>query len=109
MGMKFTAMLRVEFEMEDRAPENLAEMRLGTQWAIPKRDLLMLGRKRCLEKKMRANFVIITKRAALFCIAVAAALLSAETSKAQSNLPVCPLIATGGTIAMKIDPIKQAP
>src|SRR5438552_17314537 len=26
-----------------------------------------------------------------------------------ANLPVCPLIATGGTIAMKIDPIKKAP
>ena len=58
---------------------------------------------------MRANFVIIINRAALVCIAVAAALLLADTSKAQSNLPVCPLIATGGTIAMKIDPIKQAP
>ena len=58
---------------------------------------------------MRANLVLITTRAALVCIAVAAALLPADTSKAQSNLPVCPLIATGGTIAMKIDPIKQAP
>ena len=57
---------------------------------------------------MRANLVLITNRAALVCIAVAAALLP-DTSKAQSNLPVCPLIATGGTIAMKIDPIKQAP
>ena len=31
------------------------------------------------------------------------------TQQAQSNLPVCPLIATGGTIAMKIDPVKHAP
>ena len=58
---------------------------------------------------MRASLVLITNRAALVCIAVAAALLPADTSNAQSNLPVCPLIATGGTIAMKIDPIKQAP
>ena len=58
---------------------------------------------------MRASLVLITNRAALVCIAVAAALLPADTSKAQSDLPVCPLIATGGTIAMKIDPIKQAP
>jgi L-asparaginase len=28
---------------------------------------------------------------------------------AQAQLPVCKLIATGGTIAMKIDPVKQAP
>ncbi len=54
---------------------------------------------------MRANLVLFTNRAAPICIAVAAALLAADTSKAQSNLPVCSLIATGGTIAMKIDPI----
>jgi len=30
MGMKLTAMLKVEFEMEDGAPENLAESRLET-------------------------------------------------------------------------------
>jgi hypothetical protein len=30
MGMKLTAMLKVEFEMEDGAPDNLAEIRLGT-------------------------------------------------------------------------------
>jgi L-asparaginase len=28
---------------------------------------------------------------------------------AQAQLPVCKLIATGGTIAMKIDPVKKAP
>lgn len=28
---------------------------------------------------------------------------------AQAELPVCKLIATGGTIAMKIDPVKKAP
>jgi len=42
-------------------------------------------------------------------IAVAALLLPARAQQAQSNLPVCPLIATGGTIAMKIDPVKKAP
>jgi hypothetical protein len=30
MGMKLTAMLKVEFEMEDGAPENLAKIRLET-------------------------------------------------------------------------------
>jgi L-asparaginase len=42
-------------------------------------------------------------------IVVAALILPARAQQAQSNLPVCPLIATGGTIAMKIDPVKQAP
>jgi L-asparaginase len=42
-------------------------------------------------------------------IAVATLILPARAQQAQSNLPVCPLIATGGTIAMKIDPVKQAP
>ena len=43
-------------------------------------------------------------------IAVVALILPARAQQqAQSNLPVCPLIATGGTIAMKIDPVKQAP
>lgn len=40
--------------------------------------------------------------------ALIAALLPAPLY-AQAQLPVCPLIATGGTIAMKIDPIKKAP
>jgi L-asparaginase len=42
----------------------------------------------------------------------AAALLMAvapSPSSAQNSLPVCPLIATGGTIASKIDPVKKAP
>jgi L-asparaginase len=42
----------------------------------------------------------------------AAALLMAvapSPSSAQNTLPVCPLIATGGTIASKIDPVKKAP
>ena len=30
MGMKWTARLRVDFEMEDGVPENLAETRLRT-------------------------------------------------------------------------------
>ncbi len=48
--------------------------------------------------------------AGLFCATLAALVLAGgEASQAQSNLPVCPLIATGGTIAMKIDPVKQAP
>src|SRR5262245_50161908 len=29
--------------------------------------------------------------------------------QAEQNPPVCTLIATGGTIAMKIDPVKHAP
>jgi L-asparaginase len=47
-------------------------------------------------------------RAALLYTSLVIVLLPGET-QAQSNLPVCPLIATGGTIAMKIDPVKQAP
>src|SRR6516225_9547900 len=42
-------------------------------------------------------------------IAAAALVLPARAQQAPSNLPVCPLIATGGTIAMKIDPVKHAP
>jgi L-asparaginase len=42
-------------------------------------------------------------------IAVAAVIIPAKAQQAGSNLPVCPLIATGGTIAMKIDPVKHAP
>ena len=41
---------------------------------------------------------------ALLCVTVLR-----TTAIAQNNLPVCPLIATGGTIAMKIDPVKKAP
>jgi len=33
---------------------------------------------------------------------------SPDISSAQNGLPVCPLVATGGTIAMKIDPVKNA-
>jgi L-asparaginase len=33
---------------------------------------------------------------------------SPDISRAQNSLPVCPLVATGGTIAMKIDPVKNA-
>ena len=59
---------------------------------------------------MCVNLVIITSRAALIlCTALPMALLPVEAAQAQSNLPVCPLVATGGTIAMKIDPVKQAP
>src|SRR6266700_4570163 len=49
------------------------------------------------------------RTAALACVAVAALTASSTTAIAQNNLPVCPLIATGGTIAMKIDPVKKAP
>ena len=49
------------------------------------------------------------RTATLACVAVAALTASSITATAQNNLPVCPLIATGGTIAMKIDPIKKAP
>src|SRR6476646_10995553 len=45
----------------------------------------------------------------LALFALLALIASPSISGAQNNLPVCPLIATGGTIAMKIDPIKQAP
>jgi L-asparaginase len=33
---------------------------------------------------------------------------SPDISSAQNSLPVCPLVATGGTIAMKIDPVRNA-
>ena len=49
------------------------------------------------------------RTATLACVAVAALTASSITATAQNDLPVCPLIATGGTIAMKIDPIKKAP
>jgi hypothetical protein len=63
-----------------------------------------------LENSMPVNLMRITlPPATLLCTALAMVLLAGEASQAQSNLPVCPLIATGGTIAMKIDPIKQAP
>src|SRR5256886_16144505 len=59
---------------------------------------------------MPVNLMRITlPPATLLCTALAMVLLAGEASQAQSNLPVCPLIATGGTIAMKIDPVKQAP
>ena len=35
--------------------------------------------------------------------------LFADGSSAQQVLPTCHLIAAGGTIAMKIDPVKNAP
>ena len=43
-------------------------------------------------------------------IAFSVLLLSSSPgiSAAQNGLPVCPLVATGGTIAMKIDPVKNA-
>src|SRR4029077_4541640 len=44
-----------------------------------------------------------------FVFIVAAALILPARAQQAQNLPVCPLIATGGTIAMKIDPVKQAP
>lgn len=36
-------------------------------------------------------------------------ILVVSSSSAQQDLPVCHMIATGGTIAMKIDPVKNAP
>lgn len=45
----------------------------------------------------------------LALFALLALIASPSISGAQNNLPVCPLIATGGTIAMKIDPVKKAP
>jgi L-asparaginase len=45
----------------------------------------------------------------LALFALFALIASPSMSNAQNNLPVCPLIATGGTIAMKIDPVKKAP
>jgi L-asparaginase len=41
--------------------------------------------------------------------ATLAVAVSPNLSSAQNMLPVCPLIATGGTIASKIDPVKKAP
>src|SRR5262245_9938205 len=41
--------------------------------------------------------------------ALLALITSPSISDAQNSMPVCPLIATGGTIAMKIDPVKKAP
>ncbi len=32
-----------------------------------------------------------------------------STATGEEQLPVCQMIATGGTIAMKIDPVKNAP
>jgi L-asparaginase len=43
------------------------------------------------------------------CVAALIAALLPAPLHAQAQLPVCPLIATGGTIAMKIDPVKKAP
>jgi len=53
----------------------------------------------------------MSRRAALKLTTIALLCLTVlhTTAIAQNNLPVCPLIATGGTIAMKIDPAKKAP
>src|SRR6516164_10501816 len=53
----------------------------------------------------------MSRRAALTLTTIARLCLTVlhTTAIAQNNLPVCPLIATGGTIAMKIDPAKKAP
>jgi L-asparaginase/Glu-tRNA(Gln) amidotransferase subunit D len=56
-----------------------------------------------MEHNSRAFF----RTAALACVAVAALTVSSAMPITQNNLPVCPLIATGGTIAMKIDPVKE--
>jgi L-asparaginase len=58
---------------------------------------------------MDQNRSALLKATALACIAVPALTVASTTVIAQNNLPVCRLIATGGTIAMKIDPIKKAP
>ena len=50
-----------------------------------------------------------SKMVALVGAAFVAVTVSPSGSTAQNTLPVCPLIATGGTIAMKIDPVKKAP
>jgi L-asparaginase len=63
-----------------------------------------------LEREMHNRLCKSLPLAFVFIFIVAAALiLPARAQQAQSNQPVCPLIATGGTIAMKIDPVKQAP
>jgi L-asparaginase len=61
-----------------------------------------------LEREMHNRLCKSLPLAFVFIVA-AALILPARAQQAQSNLPVCPLIATGGTIAMKIDPVKQAP
>src|SRR6516225_4932712 len=57
-----------------------------------------------METNMSRRAALTLTTMALLCLAV-----SHTTAIAQNNLPVCPLIATGGTIAMKIDPVKKAP
>jgi L-asparaginase len=42
------------------------------------------------------------------CIGVVSSILFIFAAQAQAQLPVVKLIATGGTIAMKIDPVKKA-
>ena len=51
----------------------------------------------------------LLKKLALVGAAAIAVAVSSGPSSAQNTLPVCPLIATGGTIASKIDPVKKAP
>jgi L-asparaginase len=58
---------------------------------------------------MDREFGTFSKMVALVGAAFVAVTVSPSRSTAQNTLPVCPLIATGGTIAMKIDPVKKAP
>jgi hypothetical protein len=58
-----------------------------------------------MDREVRASL----RRVAFIGVAAVAVAASPSSSSAQNMLPVCPLIATGGTIASKIDPVKKAP
>jgi hypothetical protein len=58
-----------------------------------------------MDRELRASL----KRVAFVGAAAVAVVASPTPLSAQNMLPVCPLIATGGTIASKIDPVKKAP
>jgi L-asparaginase len=68
---------------------------------VRNRPLGLSGRPQQWELLMRTYAAVA---AALLCAA-----LVTEPVLAQQDLPLCKMIATGGTIAMKIDPQKNAP
>ncbi len=52
---------------------------------------------------------MVTRRHVVLALGSMASMATTTTVLAQDTKPVVRLIATGGTIAMKIDPVKQAP